>query len=160
MRRDLIALPPDSKVWIYQASQPVSHSDADIIKEEIYRFTMNWASHGHVLDCYGHLFHYQFLVLVADANSLPSGCSIDSSVHFVKAIGDKFKIDFFDRMQFAYLDGDHIATLSSTRFKEAVSEGQINNDTLVFNNLVDNKSDFLENWIIPLQDSWHQKFVQ
>ena len=159
MRRDLIALPEDSKVWIYQASNPISDKIADLIKEEIYNFTMNWTSHGHTLDCYGHLFHYQFLVMVADANSLPSGCSIDSSVHFIKGLGEKYGIDFFDRMRFAYLDGEDIKTVSNVEFKGLVSNGNINHETFMFNNLVDNKNTFLEKWIIPLNESWHQKFT-
>ena len=159
MRRDLIALPDDSKVWIYQATNPISEDVSDLIKDDIYNFTMQWASHGHALDCYGHLFHYQFLVLVADANSLPSGCSIDSSVHFIKTIGEKYNIDFFDRMRFAYLEGEDIKTVSNIEFKDLAASGDINSETYMFNNLVDNKGTFLENWIIPLNESWHQKFT-
>lgn len=159
MRRDLIALPDTSRVWIYQSPVMIDDDTTEKIKADIYDFTMQWASHGQELDCYGHLFHYQFLVLVVDGSNLPSGCSIDSSVHFIQGLNEKYNVDFLDRMTFTYLEEDHVHSLPSTDFKSAVSDGKINEHTLVFNNLVDNKTDFLEKWIVPVNESWHKRFL-
>lgn len=159
MRRDLIALPDDSKVWIYQAEKSIDINTADQIKEALYNFTMSWSSHGHQLDCYGHLFHFQFIVFVVDGSKLPSGCSIDSSVHIVEKIGEKYKIDFFDRLNFAYFESENIMTVDKDKFKNLYQEGLITDDSLVFNNLVKTKEEFISKWIIPLNESWHKKFV-
>jgi len=120
---------------------------------------MQWTSHGKVIDSYAHLFHNQFIVLVADGSELPSGCSIDSSVHFITDLGKLHRVDFFDRMTFAYLEDDHVNTINNIDFKQAYKEKVVSNETLMFDNLVNNKKDFLEKWIVPLEDSWHTKFL-
>lgn len=159
MRRDLIALPDDSKVWIYQAEKKIDEEVSKRIKEALYHFSMQWQSHGKELDSYAHLFHNQFIVLVVDGSSLPSGCSIDSSVHFITELANKFDINFFDRMTFAYMEQDHVMTIKNSEFKSAYQSNTINNGTLMFDNLVNNKGDFLEKWIVPLEESWHTKFL-
>lgn len=159
MRRDLIALPDNSKVWIYQCKDPVSYEVGEMIRKDLYDFSMQWGSHGVELDCYGNLFHYQFLVMVADPSNLPSGCSIDSSVHFVQDLGQKYSRDFMDRMTYAYMQEDHVKTITHQDLPAAYAAGQINDETLFFNNLVNNKSTFLEEWIVPFKESWHRKFV-
>lgn len=159
MRRDLIALPDTSKVWIYQADKPLSDSITQKVKDELYDFSMSWSSHGKELDSYGHLFHYQFLVLVADGSNLPSGCSIDSSVHFVEALGQKYGIDFFDRNTFAYMKDDEVHFVQSKDLPEFYKNNEITDDTLMFDNLVSTKEDFIQGWIKPLKESWHKRFI-
>ena len=159
MRRDLIALPDNSKVWIYQAKEPFSAAAAQGLKQDLYDFTMQWASHGHQVDSYGHLFHSRFLVLVADGNNLPSGCSIDSSVHLIQELGNKYATDLLDRTTVCYLDEMEVKTVDLQSLSTAYAEGNITRDTLVFDNLVANKADFLSKWIIPIKESWHQRFI-
>lgn len=159
MRRDLIALPEDSRVWVYAADKEITDNVSDLIKEQLYEFSLQWKSHGQELDCYAQLFHHQFIVFVADSSALPSGCSIDSSVHVIKELSRQYGLDFFNRMVFQYFDEEHIKNIKKSELKNAYDERLINKETLFFNNLVTNKTEFINNWIIPLSDSWHAKFV-
>ena len=159
MRRDLIALPDESKVWIYQADHKIDVPVTDKIKSHLYDFTMSWQSHGAELDCYGHVFHNRFLVLVTDESNHPSGCSIDSSVHFVKSIGAQYGIDFFDRLKIGYIDDNEIKLIHKNEFKQAYDDQIITGETLMFNNLVKSKSEFLDEWVVPLKDSWYMKWI-
>lgn len=160
MRRDLIALPDDSKVWIYAADAKIPEEDAELIKERLYDFTMKWQSHGTEVDCYGHLFHNRFIVLVADESNLPSGCSIDSSVHFIQALGHHYRVDFFNRLVFSYLQNDEVHTIHKSQLKDAFNDKKIGLETLMFDHLVKTKKAFLEEWIIPLKDSWYMKWIR
>jgi len=159
MRRDLIALPEDSKVWVYQAKQKISDDVAEKIKSALYDFSMSWVSHGKELDSYGHLFHSQFIVLVADSSNLPSGCSIDSSVHFIEELGKKYDVDFFDRMTFTYMIDDQVEIVHSSQLADFYKDNKVNDDTLMFDNLVNDKTHFITEWIKPLNESWHKKFL-
>ncbi len=161
MIRDLIALPPESKVWIYQSNKELSYDQIDLIRPAIYEYADKWVSHGHMIESYGNIFHKRFLVLVADEASLAvSGCSIDGSVHFVKWAGEQLGVDFMGRMEYAIMhDDETITTIHHNDFKEAYDSGNINKSTKVFNNLVNTKQLFLEQWIVPLEKSWHYKFV-
>ncbi|MBT8188933.1 MAG: hypothetical protein KJO29_00785 [Bacteroidia bacterium] len=160
MRKDLIALSDDSKVWVYQADKTVDDDTEQRIKEDLHDFSMNWLSHGTPVDCYVNLFHKRFLVFVADDTNHVSGCSIDSSVHFIKALEQKYGLNFFDRLTFAYVEDDEFRFIHNSNLNPAYKSGQITDDTRMVNNLVKSKEEFLRSWIIPLKESWYKKLIR
>ena len=162
MVADLIALDERSRVWIYQSDKELSDKARHEIQEYVFQFLSKWTAHHAELKSYGNIFHDQFLTLFVDETSAAaSGCSIDSSVRFVQQLGEKYNVDFFNRMIFSYLDKtqNKVITLSNVEFKDAYANEVINEDTLVFDNLVKTKDQFLKEWLKPMKDSWHMRFV-
>ena len=152
---------PNSRVWIYQSDREFTENEINGLKNEIKEFAQQWISHNQQLKAYGDLFYNRFLVLIVDETFAgASGCSIDKSVHFMQNLERKYGITLFDRLSFAYKDGETIRVAPKARFKELYQKGIILDNTLVFDNLVDNKSDFDRNWIKPLKESWHFRMVQ
>ena len=151
----------DSKVWIYQCSRMFTEEEADQLKMEIHEFSKQWVSHNQQLTAFGMLMHSQFIVLMVDESKAgASGCSIDKSVHFMKYIEQKYQVDLFDRMTFAYFDEGKVKTIKQKEMSELYQAGRINDQTMVFNNLVKNRSEFEQGWVVPLGDSWHKRFIR
>jgi hypothetical protein len=145
----------ESRVWVYQSSRLFMLSEALDIEDMINNFTAEWRSHGAEVSAYGNLFFGQFLVLMADERQAQvSGCSTDSSVRFVKDLGERFKVDFFNRTNLAFVVKDRIQTLPMNQVQYAIDNGFITPDTLYFNNLVQTKAELENNWIIPVKNSW------
>jgi hypothetical protein len=103
----------------------------------------------------------RFVVLMVDESQAgASGCSIDKSVYFVQGVEQAFGVKMFDRMLFAYQnEAGEVKTASSIEFDQLYKNGLINDETLVFDNLVKTKADFEGKWLKPLKDSWHARFV-
>ncbi len=153
-------LSDSTRVWVYQSNQPFKAEDEDKVREYIQQFATQWVSHNRQLKAFGDLVHRQFVVLMVDESQAgASGCSIDSSVRFIKALQAEYQLDLFDRMTFTYLEGDSVKTASRDTFANLYQEGTINDDTLVFDTLVDNKAKFETAWIKPLGQSWHKRMV-
>jgi hypothetical protein len=150
----------DSKVWIYQSSRLFSLSEALEIEELLNKFSAEWHSHGDKVKAYCNLFFGQFVVLMADeTNAGVSGCSTDSSVRFIKDLEKQFKVDFFNRTNLAFVIKDKIQLLPMNQLQYAMENGFITSNTLYFNNLIQNKKELEQNWIVPIKDSWlKQKF--
>ncbi len=155
-------LSPQSRVWIYQSNRPFSDSETTNIQQELSTFSQQWAAHGRGLKAYGKLYFQQFIVLMVDESQQgASGCSIDSSVHFLKNLQQKYGVNLFDRMNMAYrTSSNQVATANRTGFQQLVNEGTINDDTIVFNNLVRNKEEFETKWEVPMQESWHKRMFK
>lgn len=146
---------PRSRVWVYQSSRVLSLSEALEAEELINQFTDDWKSHGADVDAWGNLFFGQFVVLMADESRVGiGGCSTDSSVRFIKALGDKFGVDFFNRTNLAFVVKDKIQVLPMNQLTYAVQNGFVTGETLYFNNLVQTKAELENDWIIPVQASW------
>ena len=153
-------LSESSKVWIYQSNRELSSTEVEQIKELGDEFTQSWAAHGAQLKAAIEIFHNRFIVLFADeSETSASGCSIDSSVHFIKQLEKQFNIALFDRMLLAYKHEDEIKTVKMNEFEEKLQTGEISENTIVFNNLVQNLSEFKSRWKIPVKDSWHSRML-
>ena len=91
---------PESRVWVYQADRFLSETEVLWLEEQIQAFTQEWASHGSQLKATGAVLDNIFVVLSVDSSeSSASGCSIDSSVRFIKQVGAELNVDFFNRLK-------------------------------------------------------------
>ena len=97
-----------------------------------------------------------------------SGCSIDKSVHFIGMLEKKYDISLMERTYVAYMqkaedsEGEDISkifTLPLSELKASYDDGNVNDETFVFDNLVKTKGEFLKRWVVPLGESWHKRFV-
>ena len=144
----------DARVWIYQSNRAFSSVEKKDIESQLINLCNNWNNHGKVLHC-SFQIHDWFICLFVDENKqIASGCSIDSSVAVIKAIAKKYNIDFFNRMNIAFLDGDLTKVLSLPEFKKLLTP-----QTVVYNNLVSTKSEYESKWKVPLSESWLARFA-
>lgn len=157
---DLIAYPPEARVWIFQANDPVDEEFLPEIHDRIGEFTKVWTSHQKQLRATGSILHNRFIVLVVDQSMAgTSGCSIDKAMHFVQSLGHLYETDFLDRHYYTFVDNDQLRTVHSNELRSLYEVGEIDDDTPVYDNLVSTKEDFLEKWVVPLKDSWIKRVV-
>lgn len=148
-------LPDNSKVWIYQSSRKFTSAEAEAIGQKIKQFLTGWNAHKVEVSGDGKLLHNYFIVLMADESMVGvSGCSVDSSVHFVKSLGNEYNTNFFDRWNLAYIKDNEVVNCHREEFERLLDLGEINDDTTVFNNLLHTKGDFNTKWLVPYKDSW------
>lgn len=139
---------------------PISRKNISEIRTQVQDFAQQWISHNRQLRAHGDVLHNRFVVLMVDESQAgASGCSIDKSVYFLKNLQAQYDVDLFDRMQFSYLDGDQVMTVSREEFAKLYSEEKINNDTPVFDTLVNTKGDYEAEFVKPLGKSWHKRMV-
>ena len=91
--------------------------------------------------------------------NIATGCSIDASVHFIQQLEKDYQVDLMDKMNVSYKQGAFIAYKSLIDFKKMAKQRAISKNTIVFNNLVANKAEYLENWEVPVSESWHSRFI-
>ncbi len=161
MIKDLIALSPNSRVWIYASDKELSYKELDEIRPEILNFLDGWTSHNNELVSYGNVFHKRFLALFVDETAAgASGCSIDKSVHFVEYLSKKYNKDFFDRQNVYFLSEEEtVIPYSLNEIPGQYKMGKINPESLFFDNLVNTKESFLREWIKPVKDGWVNRFI-
>ncbi len=156
-------LSPNSRVWIYQSNRELSEEEVAQIREAGKRFIANWATHGTALHAAMEVFFKRFIVLFADeAQVKASGCSIDSSVHFMKEVEKAFGINLFDRMQIAYSkeqikkEGKEqkVEIIHMNDLRDQLVSGEFSEEAYIFNNLVATKAEMESNWIVPVKESW------
>jgi hypothetical protein len=149
-----------SRVWIYQADRTLSVEEIDQINSKAVIFADNWEAHGKTLKASIQVFHNQFLVIAVDESyNMTTGCSIDSSVAFVRTIASKFGLDLFDRTKVAFLLENEVYLTSLKNVKSKIEEGTITDETFTFNNLLTDKEAFEKQWLTQVKDTWLSKYL-
>ncbi|MBO0937831.1 hypothetical protein J2I47_14825 [Fibrella sp. HMF5335] len=154
-------MPASARLWVYQANRPLAADDVAAIDAAIRPALDTWAAHGHPLLASANVVDGRFLLLAVDEGAgLPSGCSIDSSVHTVQAIGQALQVDFLDcAVVYRAADGS-VQTLPLGDVKAAVAEGLLTPETLVFNTLIKTIADFHTNWQLPAASTWLKRYFK
>ena len=143
----IASLPLNSRVWVYQSNRVLSNEEQATIQIELESFIEQWAAHGTSLKASAEILFDSLLVLAVDESQEPaSGCSIDSSVHFVKNLGQKYGFDAFDRNAIAYLKDNKVAFTTLQALEKA--EG-----AQVFNLAVSNTNDLQEKLLLNFENS-------
>ena len=152
-------LPEESKIWIYQSNRKFSDAEFSEIETALQSFLGVWAAHGTSLESSYLLKYNRFIIIAVDQDVQPaSGCSIDSSVEFIQSLEQKYSVDLLDKMNVTFKLGEHIAHKTLIDFKKMVKDKAVTENTIVFNNLVNNIEEFNESWEVPAIDSWHSRF--
>ena len=145
----------DSRVWIYQSNRLFSLQEALQIETILETFVGDWKSHGAPVKGFATMFFGQFIVLMADEKATGvSGCSTDSSVRMIKSIGEHFNIYLFNRQLLAFVVKDKIQMIPMSQLNYAFEHQFIAADTLYFNNTITTKRELINNWLVPVEESW------
>jgi len=153
-------LPDDSRVWVYQSNRKLSDEEVAEIKEETADFLTKWTAHGATLEAGFEIRYNRFIVIGLNQESVSaSGCSIDASVHFIQSLEKKHDVDLLDKMNVTYYSGDYIAHKTLADFRKMAKNKSVSKNTIVFNNLVNTKAEYLEHWEVPAHESWHGRFL-
>ena len=153
-------LPSNSRVWVYQSEREFSDQEINLISEKAIEFIDQWTKHGFNLKGSFTFKYNQFLILVVDEGfNNVSGCSIDSSVRFVKELETSLEVDMMNKMNISFKDGGHINIVKMSDFKEFTKSNKITSETIVFNNMVSTIDELETQWEVSVNDSWHKRFL-
>ncbi len=153
-------LPPNAKVWIYQSDSNLSSTDVELIEKEVKFFLNNWSSHNKEIESSFEIRYNRFLIIGLNENiNSASGCSIDKSVNFIKNLQSILKVNFLNRLDVAYKIGNEINSISLLEFQTMIRKNKLSKDSIVYNNMIDTKKLYLNNWETTIENSWHKKFL-
>lgn len=158
---DFEFLPDNARIWIYQSDRSFSDTELSEIEQQMALFIEKWTAHGSELQAGFEIKYNRFIVIGLDqSHASASGCSIDASVHFIQSLEQNYGVNLMDRMNVSFKQGEYIAYKPLKDFKKMAKDRAISKETVVFNNLVANKQEYLEHWEVPAQDSWHARFLK
>jgi len=153
-------LPETSRVWVYQANRSFSDDELTELRSLLDEFITQWTAHGSQLKAGYDLPYNRFIVIALDQSlASASGCSIDASVRFIQDLEEKFEVELLDKMNVSYKQGEFIAYKPLQDFRKMAKDKAVSGNTIVFNNLVTNKHEYLNHWEVPASESWHKRFM-
>jgi hypothetical protein len=148
-------LPPQARVWIYQASRPLAEEELVALLPRLAAFAEEWTSHGRQLAASAQFLHRQFLVIGLDEEVAgASGCSIDASVRFVQELEQRLGVQLLEKSRMAFLTNGELRQFTRRELRAAIAAGEVQADTLYFNNTLTTKGQLDGQWPAPASQTW------
>lgn len=157
----LSSLPNHARVWVYTSNRVFTDTEGQEIETAGKEFVDSWKVHGSALEADFKILHNRFIVIAADEQVAGvSGCGIDSSVRFVTEAEKRYGVVLLDKLNLGYRDGSgEIKVLPMMDFQNKMDSGEITENTVVFNNLVESLGEMRASWETPLVESWHKQLL-
>jgi len=157
---DLNSLSEGARVWIFQSSKPLVGDMRTQIASSLIAFLKDWAAHGKSLFAAFEIRYDRFIVIgVDEAMAQATGCSIDKLIKTIQAIDSSYGLDLLERMKVAYRDGEDIKEVDANAFAKMLADGQADQDTPVFNNVVESIGELKTSWETTVKESWHRNLL-
>lgn len=159
---DFDELADNSRVWIFQATNYLEFEKVERISARLLNFIEEWHAHSKSLNASFKIVYDRFLIIGVDEESYQaSGCSIDSLTRQIQALETELSISLFDRTQIAYRDPENnmIDTTHMMNFRAALESGDLDEQSIVFNNLITTKAELTNQWEVPVHLSWHKQWL-
>jgi hypothetical protein len=148
-------LPNTSRIWVYAAPRAFNSEELTFINNTAPEFLNEWATHGTPLQAGFQVLEDQFLILAVDEGvQAASGCSIDSSMGYVRMLEKELGFSLTERSLVYFLQEGQVKIYALTELKQLVAEGVITPQTQLVNTLVATKGELEQKWLMPAAESW------
>ena len=149
----------NSRIWVFQSNRKFFDDELVDIEKSLSIFLENWTAHKAELKVAYTIKYDRFIIIALDESiNAATGCSIDKCVHFIQEIESKYNVILLDKMNISFKQGEFVTYKSINEFKDLVKNKSVSKKTIVFNNLVLDIDDFIKNWEVPAEKSWHARF--
>lgn len=152
-------IPDDARLWTFHAERTLSDEEGARLRGELERFLETWAAHRKDLTAGYEIRDNQFILIGVDESRLPpSGCSIDSMVDALKAIGGGLGVELVDSPDVVYRAGDALHCVDRDEFARRAGRGEVHAGTVVFDRMAQRVGDVRAGrWERPARESWHAR---
>lgn len=150
-------LPDSARLWVFAAARPLTADEQQQLLAAVDDFLDQWNAHRVPLDCARDLRDAQFLLVGVDEEAAGvSGCSIDSLVRTMKALGQHLDVELLDHASVFYRDAQAVRRVSRDEFAGAAARGEVTPETTVFDNTVGTAGALRKGrWEAPASTTWH-----
>jgi hypothetical protein len=151
-------MPRDSRTWVYLANRTLAAQEVELFVNGLEVFIATWEAHGKKLKASWRLSGNRLLFIAVDeSDAIATGCSIDSSVAYLKDCTEMMHqpLDWFDRQNNLYaLDGAWYQA-SNADFWALRKAHHVTDDTMVVNVVHQQNGSCWGEVVIPFSESWH-----
>ena len=148
------------RIWIFASVQIFTDDDKRYIRDANDLFTSQWVAHQRPVKGAWDMVEGQMLVFFAEESyNEVSGCSIDSLFAHIKNVEKGINKILTDRTLVFYETKEGLKAKPFNQVKKAISEGEITQSTIVYDNTIKYKEQLLNDWKKPAEHTWLKKYL-
>jgi len=157
---DYSIITENAKVWVYPSSRKFYPNEIEGIENKIKTFLENWKSDTENFKASYKFLHNRFIVFFADDEDASlTKSDIDTSVSFILTLQEEYDVALLDKMNACFKQGEFVQYKDLKDFKKLLKNKAVTAKSIIFDNLITTKIDFDNNWEIPIEESWYNRYL-
>ena len=157
---DYSTITEEAKVWVYPSSRKFYPNEIEGIESKVKDFLESWKSDDENFKASYQFLYNRFIVFFADdENSTLTNSDIDASVSFILGLQQEYEVELLDKMNACFKQGEYVQYKDLKDFKKLLKNKAVTAKSIIFDNLITTKVDFDNNWEIPLEESWYNRYL-
>jgi len=148
-----------SRAWIYILSEEISEKNKNKLNEYLKNVCEDWQSHGSIIKSSFLISKNRFILLFAEENTV-SGCSIDASYSRLRKILNHLEIGLDSNSKIGIFKKEKMYFFDRIGIIKSIKNKTLERKDLMINTTVKNKEEYMNNWIIKIEDSWLNPLIK
>ena len=148
-----------SRAWVYILSDDIS----EIIKNKLSKYLKSicedWQSHGSIIKSSYAVSKNRFILLFAEENTV-SGCSIDASFNKLSKILNHLEIGLDSNSKIGIFKKEKMYFFDRIGIIKSIKNKTLKRKDLMINTTVKNKEEYMNSWVIKIEDSWLNPLIK
>jgi len=144
------SLSNEAKVFLYPSSRKFYANELEELHLKIETFLTNKIE----LNIAYKIAYNRFLVFFIDEQTAVSTQIIDNLVSFILQLEQDYEVTLLDKVNVCFKQGEFVQYQDMKRFRELIKKKSISKKTIVFDNFIQTKYDFENNFEVLVVDSW------
>ena len=149
-------LSENSRVFVYPSSRKFYPNELESIDEEVKNFVMNWTEFSTSYK----IEYNRFILIFLEEDAVVSTKLLDKLGAFIFQLEKKKEITLMDKVNVCFKQGQYVQYQEMKRFRELIKNKSVSNKTIVFNNFIQTKYDFENEWEVPISESWLSHLIK
>ena len=147
-----------ARAWVYILSKDLKNNITKVLEKHLIEICENWKSHGSLINSSFVIYRNRFVILFAEENTV-SGCSIDSTNHSLRKILNQLSIGIDSNSKIGIFINNKIIFNNRIKVVDLIRKKEIKLSNKMINTTINNKKDYLNNWILDIDKSWLNNFI-
>lgn len=148
-----------SRAWIYILSEEISEKNKNKLNEYLKNVCEDWQSHGSIIKSSFLISKNRFILLFAEENTV-SGCSIDASFNKLRKILNHLEIGLDSNSKIGIFKKEKMYFFDRIGIIKSIKNKTLERKDLMINTTVKNKEEYMNSWVIKIEDSWLNPLIK
>ena len=151
---DYKKLPETSKIYIYPAGRKLYPKEVPIVTEKVGIFLDNILAK----DLFFEIKYDRFLIIIVSDRTPLSSDQNEDLVSLILELEKELNIGLMDKVNVCFKQGEFVQLKEIPDFKKLIKNKGVSKKTIVFDNLINTKSEYECCWEVPANISWISHF--
>lgn len=149
-------LSEQAKVFLYPSSRKFYANELEELEVKIKNFLNNWTEFSVTYK----IEYNRFLLFFITEDALITTELLDKLAQFVMQLEQEHKLTLLDKVNVCFKQGEYVQYQEMKRFRELIKSKSVSKKTIVFNNFIQTKYEYENDWEVNITESWLSHLIK